>query len=78
MCFLDLVEENVVPFCDDVDVIEGDLRDATEPVFAVERPGDVKHSQADIRLIEKHGYQTQVDFPFGLQGTVDWYVAHRK
>jgi nucleoside-diphosphate-sugar epimerase len=48
-----------------------------EPIFAPARPGDVKHSLADINLIKPYGYQVQVDFRTGLQKTVDWYRAHR-
>lgn len=48
-----------------------------EPIFAPARPGDVKHSLADISLIKQCGYQVQVDFRAGLQKTVEWYRAHR-
>jgi UDP-glucose 4-epimerase len=44
-----------------------------ESVFAADRAGDIKHSQADIRLIQQCGYQVQVDFETGLQKTVEWY-----
>lgn len=46
-----------------------------EPLFAPRRPGDVKHSQADISLIEGCGYRVRVDFWTGLQKTVEWYSA---
>jgi UDP-glucose 4-epimerase len=48
-----------------------------EPIFAPERPGDVKHSQADVSLIKKCGYRAQEDFRGGLQKTVKWYAAQR-
>jgi nucleoside-diphosphate-sugar epimerase len=48
-----------------------------EPLFAPARPGDVKHSLADINLIGGCGYQVQLDFRAGLQKTVDWYAAHQ-
>jgi nucleoside-diphosphate-sugar epimerase len=44
-------------------------------VFAPARPGDVKHSQADISLIRQCGYQVQMDFRAGLIKTVEWYAA---
>jgi nucleoside-diphosphate-sugar epimerase len=48
-----------------------------EPISGPPRPGDVKHSQADISLIKEYGYQVQVDFREGLQKTVDWFAARR-
>jgi nucleoside-diphosphate-sugar epimerase len=47
-----------------------------EPIFAPARPGDVKHSLADISLIKQCGYQVQIDFRAGLQKTVEWYRVH--
>lgn len=47
-----------------------------EPAFEPARPGDVKHSQADIGLIQRCGYQLQVDFWAGLQKTVEWFNAN--
>jgi nucleoside-diphosphate-sugar epimerase len=47
-----------------------------EPLFAPPQPGDVKHSQSDINLIEAHGYQVEMDFWAGLQRTVEWYAAN--
>ncbi len=42
--------------------------------FAGERPGDIKHSLADISLAEKHlGYKPRVGFEAGLRQTVAWY-----
>jgi nucleoside-diphosphate-sugar epimerase len=38
------------------------------------RPGDVRHSLADIRVARKLlGYRPSVDFETGLRRTVDWY-----
>ena len=48
-----------------------------EPVFTPPRPGDVKHSLADIRLAqERMGYTVDVDFEAGLEKTVAWYREH--
>jgi UDP-glucose 4-epimerase len=47
---------------------KGDLK------YAPERSGDVKHSLADLSLIEKHlGYKPKVSFAEGLRRTVEWY-----
>jgi UDP-glucose 4-epimerase len=47
---------------------------AGPPVHGPERPGDIKHSLADVSLAEKHlGYKPQVGFEEGLQRTVAWY-----
>jgi UDP-glucose 4-epimerase len=58
-----------------VDTVNGILDMKIEPNFEPARPGDVKHSQADINLIRECGYQAQVDFRTGLGKTVDWYAA---
>jgi nucleoside-diphosphate-sugar epimerase len=45
-----------------------------EPHFEPARPGDVKHSLADIGLARQIlGYEPQVKFAEGLRRTVDWY-----
>jgi nucleoside-diphosphate-sugar epimerase len=50
-----------------------------EPVYDPPRPGDVKHSQASIRAIEKDlGYRTSVPFDEGLRRTVRWYQEASK
>ena len=48
-----------------------------EPLFAPPRPGDVKHSLADIsRAQAKLGYTVKVDFRAGLGKAVAWYREH--
>lgn len=45
-----------------------------EPIFAPERAGDVKHSQADIEKAQTLlGYEPQVGFEEGLAITTQWY-----
>lgn len=42
--------------------------------FGPERPGDIKHSQADISLAQARlGYKPQVDVETGLRVTTNWY-----
>jgi UDP-glucose 4-epimerase len=49
-------------------------RDDLQPVYAPERAGDVKHSQADLtRARALLGYHPVVGFEAGLQTTLDWY-----
>jgi len=46
-----------------------------KPIYGPERPGDVKHSKADISKIENLlGYQPKVRFKEGLKGVFEWYV----
>jgi UDP-N-acetylglucosamine 4-epimerase len=45
-----------------------------QPIYGPERPGDVKHSEADISKIEKKlGYEPKVFFKKGLQKVYNWY-----
>jgi nucleoside-diphosphate-sugar epimerase len=47
-----------------------------EVKYEAERPGDVKHSLADLSLAQKHlGYKPTVAFEEGLRRTVEWYRA---
>lgn len=55
-----------------VDELNGLLGRAHRPEFAPPRPGDVKHSQADIvRIGAALGFAPQIDFREGLRRTVD-------
>jgi len=45
-----------------------------KPQYADERPGDVRHSLADISLARRMlGYRPSVYFKEGLEKTIDWY-----
>ena len=47
-----------------------------EPIYSEPRPGDVKHSFADIEKISGHlGYKPGVLFEDGLKRTIEWYQA---
>jgi UDP-glucose 4-epimerase len=49
-----------------------------EPLHAGPRPGDIRHSLADVTAArEALGYQPAVDFHEGLRGTVAWYKEKR-
>lgn len=44
--------------------------------YVEERPGDIRHSCADIRLAEQLiGYCPRVDFATGLKRTIDWFAG---
>jgi UDP-glucose 4-epimerase len=44
------------------------------PIYADPRPGDIRHSQADItKARQKLGYKPLVTFEEGLRRTIDWY-----
>ena len=45
------------------------------PIFDQERPGDVKHSWADISAAAEHlGYTPETDLKSGLQETIQYYL----
>ena len=45
-----------------------------EPNFGPDRPGDIKHSNADISKAKKMlGYDPEFDFEKGIQLAIDWY-----
>jgi len=60
-------------------IIKENLEGDTEPQYADPRPGDVKHSLADISKAEKMiGYSVDVTFEQGLKKTIDWYRHNYK
>ncbi len=45
-----------------------------EPNFGPDRPGDIKHSNADIsKAKEKLGYDPDYDFSKGIALAIEWY-----
>ena len=57
-----------------IDILEDLLADRIESVFEDARPGDVKHSQADIELAKAIlGYYPEATFKQGLKETVEWF-----
>ena len=48
-----------------------------EPVFGPDRPGDIKHSNADISKARRLlGYAPDYDFDHGLAEAIEWYKAN--
>jgi UDP-glucose 4-epimerase len=57
-----------------IDMINELLGKNIKPVYTDPRPGDVKHSLADISLAKKLlGFKPKVTFREGLQKAIDWY-----
>lgn len=45
-----------------------------EPLFAPERAGDIKHSNADIsKAVDLLGYEPKWSFEQGIKAAIDWY-----
>ena len=48
-----------------------------KPVYIDSRPGDVRHSCADIRKAQQLlGYEPKVELKAGLRRTIDWFLQH--
>jgi nucleoside-diphosphate-sugar epimerase len=57
-----------------IDMINKITGKSVKPVYAPPRPGDVKHSLADITAAKKLlNYQPKVSFEQGLRLAIDWY-----
>lgn len=57
-----------------IDMINQQLGKDVKPVYAPSRPGDVKHSLADITKARKLiGFKPKVQFKEGLEKAIDWY-----
>ncbi len=54
------------------------LGNHSRPVYTKPRPGDVRHSLADISKSRKLlKYSVEVEFSAGLKKTIDWFLTHR-
>ena len=57
-----------------IDMVNELLGKNIQPIYTDPRPGDVKHSLADITLAEKLlSYKPKVPFKQGLQKAISWY-----
>lgn len=57
-----------------IEIINDTVAKNIEPVYSDPRPGDVKHSLADISAAERLiGFRPIVPFKKGIQLTIDWY-----
>ncbi len=67
-----------VSLLDLVGLINGILGSSIEPIHAAARPGDVRHSLADVSAArERLGYEVKVDLEAGLRRTVGWFTGGR-
>jgi nucleoside-diphosphate-sugar epimerase len=57
-----------------IDMINEFTGRKVKPIYTAPRPGDVKHSLADISLAKKLiGFTPKVSFRQGLEKAIDWY-----
>jgi nucleoside-diphosphate-sugar epimerase len=57
-----------------IDIINEILGKSIKPIYTDPRPGDIKHSLADITLAQETlGYEPAVTFKRGLKLAIDWY-----
>jgi UDP-glucose 4-epimerase len=57
-----------------IDMINEILGKDIKPIYTDPRPGDVRHSLADISAVKKLlGFKPKVSFRNGLQKAIDWY-----
>jgi len=57
-----------------VEELNNILGTSIKPTYAEQKPGDVKHSMADItQAQELLGYKVIIDFKEGLKRTVEWF-----
>lgn len=62
-----------------IDALQGISGKEIEPNYGPERPGDVKHSEADIsKISERLGYKPDIYFGNGLNHVYKWYESKTK
>lgn len=60
-----------------VRVLKGLIGTDVEPIYTEPRPGDIRHSRADVeKITTQMGFEPQYSFEEGLRRTVDWYRSH--
>jgi len=58
-------------------LVENGVRYRKEPRYRDFRPGDVRHSQADIgKIVRRLGYVPQCDIHCGVKTAMPWYVLY--
>lgn len=61
-----------------IDILNKIFNKQIKPVFDKQRPGDIKHSYADISRAKKElDYEPKISFQNGLKITIDWYEKNK-
>ena len=58
------------------EIINNVIGNDIEPVYEKERPGDIKHSLADINKSKSIGFDPKGDFKDYLKETVEWFIEN--
>lgn len=57
-----------------IKILKGIFNKDNEIIYTDPRPGDVRHSEADVSKIKnKLNFKAKINFETGLKKTVDWY-----
>lgn len=56
-----------------IELINEILGKNIKPQYTSPRPGDIKHSLADISKISKNGYKCEIEFQEGLERTISYF-----
>ncbi len=60
-----------------IDMINAELGKNVKPIYAPARPGDVKHSLADVTAARNLiGFKPTMEFKAGLQKAISWYCEN--
>lgn len=63
-----------ISLLDMIDLLNRALGTEIAPVFIAPRPGDVRHSRADVsKACRLLGFEPEISFEEGLSRTLDWY-----
>jgi UDP-N-acetylglucosamine/UDP-N-acetyl-alpha-D-glucosaminouronate 4-epimerase len=61
-----------------VAAINEELGTSVEPTFSPPRPGDIRHSHADITMAERLlGYRPRISVRSGLAQAIEWFASRR-
>lgn len=60
-----------------VDIINGVMDRNVTPIHEASRPGDIKHSLADVNKAKSFGFRPNYNFVDELRETVNWFVNNK-
>ncbi len=71
---INIASSHPVTVNDVIDIINELLGKDIKPIYTAPRPGDIKHSFADVSLAKKLiGFKPKVSFRHGLEKAITWY-----